>query len=142
MTSYKYHQIFAFVLAGLLFFFNYKYNLFSFNSEQIVITPLILLIYSILPDIDTPVGKLRKTFTPAILLIIVITILLKLYFISLIAALLLLALSILKHRGRVHSLTAALAFSLPLLYYDMFYFVFALIGYSSHLLLDGKIKVI
>lgn len=142
MSSYKTHQIFALLLVVLLLFLSYKYDLFSFTTKQVVIACLIVLVYSILPDIDTPSGKLRRIFTPAILFLALIAIIIQLYFVALIAVLVLLFLSFLKHRGRLHSLAAALAFSLPLMYYDIFFCIFALIGYISHLVLDKQMKLV
>lgn len=129
-------------MVALLLFLSYKYDLFSFTTKQVVIACFIVLIYSILPDIDTPSGKLRRIFTPAILILALISIILQLYFVALIAVSVLLFLSFLKHRGKLHSLAAALVFSLPLMYYDTFFCIFALIGYFSHLVLDKQMKLI
>jgi len=79
---------------------------------------VIILVFSILPDVDHPNSKIVRKFP--LLAFISIPI-------NLIAG----------HRGAVHSLLFAFIFSVPLLLIDnKIYFLAAFLSYNSHLLMD------
>jgi hypothetical protein len=105
------------------------------------------LVYAIFPDLDAPSSKIRK-FVSRILLLLLLVMLagyvagildtMAIYASIIVAGVLLFLWSV-RHRGPFHSIFFALLFSLPLLLLGRTYAIFALFGYLSHLLLDGKL---
>ena len=90
-------------------------------------------IYSLLADIDSRSSKIRQAVVMSDERMHVVRAAFLLTF--------LLTLYILKHRGRTHSISAAVLLSVPAYLVAPHYAAFALCGYISHLVLDGIIKL-
>ena len=142
MAGYKWHIIFGVLFAGLFVYISYKYKIFNLTFLEIISAAPILLIYSILPDIDVSSSKISSLFRVVGLSIILVAILFDLKILAISIASILLILQFVKHRKFIHTVTAGVIFSLPLLYFNFIIALFAFIGYSSHLLIDRQVKFI
>jgi len=132
-------------------------NWFKFSFVSVLVMAGIILVYSILPDMDHESGTItwwfigtatfgvlfgvfemifNKNYIPALNVFIFSALLLVLTFV---------ATNFLEHRGIIHSVPAGIIFTVPLwfLFYDISYCILAYINFHSHLLGDGylfKIK--
>jgi len=123
-------------------------NKFKFENILKILIPSILIgiFYSILPDIDLPSSKLRRKISKFFLTIILICLITficlihdtKLLFIAIILTLFLYILWFSKHRGIFHSIGMGIFLSLPLYLIHPYFFIFAFLGFFTHLLVDGK----
>ena len=102
----------------------------------------ILFIYSILPDIDVSSSKISHIFRIIGLSIVLVAIFFDLKILAISIAGILLILQFVKHRKFIHTVTAGILFSLPLVYFSHIIALFAFVGYSSHLLIDKQVKFI
>ena len=141
MSGYKEHIIFGIALAGLAAYYLTGYGSFEYTPVQALALFLVVLVYSILPDLDSPSSKIRKLIQTLGLasLLILIYFNLKLYLV--VVCVFLLAVQFLTHRRFMHSIAAGVILSLPLAYFDYFLALFAFAAYLSHLLLDGEVKL-
>lgn len=121
------------MLNTIIDFFNYSY---------IIIFPLflIVLLYGLLPDIDTTESKLGKAYLIFSLLVLTYTILVEMKILSLIILAILGFFVTIRHRGFTHTVVGGIIFAIPLLWVGIDYFIVALLSYFSHLIADGKIK--
>lgn len=140
MVGYKGHILIGLIFGGIFGFLNYKYNIFNLTLIEIISSIFVIIIYSILADIDIASSKIRHISQVVGLTIIIIAILFNLKLISLSLAIILLILQFAKHRKFIHSITAGIIFSLPLIYFSYIISIFAFIAYISHLIVDGKVK--
>lgn len=146
MSSYEKH-IFGylfFVIIALLFL-SYFSSL-TMNLEILTLGSILGLFYTLLPDIDLPHSKLRgiieKLFLAAILCSLLAYLYLKdisLIYLSLGLVIFLYFLWFSKHRQIFHSPLLGTLLSLPWYFLSPFFFAFALFGFLSHLLIDGKL---
>lgn len=137
MSSYRSH-----VLFYLIILFSLGY-LLSFSPMLLITGSIIGAIYSLVPDLDTPRSKLGSLAERALALFLMSALIgyylfRDVQFIAASSILLLLLFCVLfsKHRGRLHSLPAGFLMSLPLFVLMKELFVFAFLGYLSHLFLD------
>ena len=147
------HILFGIVLACLVVYLiqKFKTGFFNFSLISLLLMGLIVIFYSILPDIDHKgssithiffgigilgsiiglVGLLVKTdfFNPTILLIFSIIFLVFTYISS----------NFMKHRGIIHSIPIGLIASIPLffLFHNFSYCILAYVSWHSHLIGDG-----
>lgn len=142
MVGYKWHIIFGLMFAGLFVYISYKYKIFNLTLLEIISAAPILLIYSILPDMDISSSKISSLFRIIGLSIILAAVLLDLKILVISIASILLILQFVKHRKFIHTIVAGAIFSLPLLYFNYVIAILAFIGYFSHLLIDGQVKLI
>ncbi len=142
MPSYKLHILFAIIFSSIITYILYKYNIYNLTTKELIIIAPILFIYSILPDIDISSSKISKIFRIISLLIIIITLYLNIITLAIIITIILLILEFIKHRKFIHTITAAIILSLPLLYFNYVITIAAFIAYLSHLLLDRHVKLI
>jgi energy-converting hydrogenase Eha subunit A len=132
-SNYKIH-VFASIIAFIITFFVLTF--FNIKTNYIYLFSIII-VYGLLPDIDTHKSKIWKIiFT----LLIIISILLWSYIFVLILLLCLLLTLIIKHRGFTHTFLSSIIFSLPLLYIGLDLFIGCIISYNLHLIIDGHIK--
>ncbi|MBI4639902.1 MAG: metal-dependent hydrolase [Candidatus Tectomicrobia bacterium] len=148
MPSYKGH-----LLGGSLAFVVFLLTALTWyalpDHRQIPTLLLICLLAALWPDVDIK-SKAQALFYKAFLVIDLLLIAEHYYkeaaFLGLFAMLPIVG----KHRGWTHSLWAAFLLPIPLLFFPMFtsmdpvssgipYYLAALVGYLSHLLLDGKL---
>jgi membrane-bound metal-dependent hydrolase YbcI (DUF457 family) len=148
------HIIFAFLLCFgfILLAGAFGWDWFNFSAKSVVIMCLIILLYSLLPDIDhknstvtwwfigfSIIGLIwgllvlimRQNYNRGLLLIgISIVFLLAIYFCT----------NYFKHRGIIHSILIGILVSIPLYFIFFFEVQYAIIGFVawySHLLADG-----
>jgi inner membrane protein len=148
MGGYRAHIFFYAVFSGLMVYGMNYYSLSVFDGFSLIAALIVGLAYSLLPDIDAPSSKARRFISKAVLLIVSALLfaylvfggqLLVIFALPLVLFLLILWFS--RHRGRFHTITAGAIMSLPLLLYSEIFFVFALLGYASHLVADGKLSL-
>jgi len=146
MPGYKGHIIggiaIGIVLILILFYINSKFNLFELSIVNLLAIIPVIMIYSILPDVDISSSKIREWTLSVGLTIIFFTILFDLKLIAVLFTAILFSLQFTKHRKFFHSITAGLIFSLPLVYFHYSIAIFAFIGYLSHLILDKEVNLI
>ena len=128
--------------------------LFYFIGEDLLDVKLFLsvpliIIYYLLPDIDSPGSKISRIIYGIIISSVAICGFI--YFITdnsffivlmFIIALFGVSMLFLGHRGITHSLVCAVIFSLPIIFISKWVAIFCFIGYLSHLVIDGEIKLI
>ena len=134
------------LFATLIFTFIYVLlsNIMEIEIEKVLIAFFIFLIYTLLPDIDKNNSWIRKQLDKIILLLLVVFVVISIVNTDktalLIAAVLLIAeiiLTVIKHRGFVHSFAFGLMAASPLLFLDPVYFVAGFLGVVVHLIADG-----
>lgn len=142
MSGYKRHQMFGLLLVYLVIILQSYYN--DFGLKLFALALPITLFYSILPDIDTSASKARKIVFTLLLLAL-------LYSMNngggvwsnIIVFLMLIVIWLLSHRGFTHSLACSILLSLPVGYFmGIVYGLVAWIAYTSHLILDKKMRLI
>jgi len=139
-------------LAIILLINHYWMNFLSLswsNWYYILIYAPLILMYFILPDVDTPSSKIRYIVTVVLLGLIIYFFYMENKFNGITTALFLFGIWILPsvpgfgHRGFFHSLLFAILLSIPIwLILSLELAVICFIAYFSHLLFDGCVKVI
>ncbi len=130
-------------IAGVLFTLIYYLVSFYYplRPEFFIISLIICLIYALIPDLDKNNSWIKKKLD--IIIFYSILVLGVFYFVNhdviypiilLIGVELILLLT--KHRGFLHSFTFAVLIASPILLINRIYFVAAMIGILSHLLMD------
>ena len=140
--NYKQHIGYYIILTIIILFFLNYYDHIQI-TQYIIIGFLIGIIYTLLPDLDIPTSKIRK-YTSIIGLLVIIGISLYSTYVKTTEYLYLIVLTALflgflwftKHRGLLHSPVMGIIFILPLVYLSHIYVIFALWGYTLHLILD------
>ncbi len=142
MGGYKTHigayVGFIFFLLGVLYYF------FGFMPlpETLLVGFVVGLLYSVFPDIDARKSKIRGLFVLAFLFFFVFFLFYSDIVFGVVAGVLgfFLAASMWSgHRGFFHTLSAAVLFSVPLYFVDPYFFLFAFMGFLTHLAVDGKL---
>ncbi|MBI5390247.1 metal-dependent hydrolase [Candidatus Woesearchaeota archaeon] len=136
MPSAITHQIFALMVALPFCLLFYWFHVLAFDLSTILQVICIILTFSIMPDMDLGSSTIRKIFLPLALGLLLSFLILGQIMPALIICLILIAVHFLRHRGFLHSLPAALLFSIPLLMYQWTFALFAFVSYFSHLLID------
>jgi len=137
---YKGHIFFSIVIFFLLVFLS-RILEFSYGYLDLILLFLITILYGLLPDIDTIRSKIGRIYYFVSLILIVLCFLFSYYFLGIILVIISLYLMLVKHRGFIHTITASLLFSLPLLFVGKVFFIFAFISYTGHLIVDKHIKL-
>lgn len=142
MASYKAHilcyGIFIFIMLAIL---NY------YHESRIPITTLLIgisvgILYSILPDIDAKMSKIRQLVFLLSVLCFISYLVYPKFIIGLIAvvfAFFLLTTIFVEHRGFFHTIIAGVLFSIPLFLIDPWFSFFGFFGFLIHLAVDGKL---
>ena len=143
--NWKKHLLFGALIFLLINFF-YFYNSVPFNYFDFIVGISIIMVYSILPDIDHPLSNITWIFILSSILMTLLYFLennfLFIYLgISLLIFIFLTA-KVCKHRGRIHSIIVGVLFSMPLYFIGINFFFYGFIGYLSHLILDKEIKIL
>ncbi len=145
MSDYKKHVLAYVFIAALIFAVLFFYRAVPLTVQTFLPAFLIGLFYTFLPDVDIPSSKLRVTLTKLSLAVILCCLSvyafylkdMKLVFLSIGLTAFLYVLEFAKHRGIFHSVVAGLLLSAPLYFVNLYFFVFAIIGFLMHLLVDG-----
>ena len=141
MAGYKWHILFGAVFAGVVGYIINKFNLLTLPAGYAILSVPIIFIYSMLPDIDIASSRIRKTVTTTGILFLLAAILSEIKWLSASIALVLLTFQFVKHRRFTHTIPAAVLFSMPWIMISYMIALSAFLGYLSHLILDGKIKL-
>ncbi|MDD4049377.1 MAG: metal-dependent hydrolase [Candidatus ainarchaeum sp.] len=119
-------------------------NLMELEIEKILIAYFIFIVYTLLPDIDKNNSWIRKQLDKIIILLLIfftgISIINNDQTALIIAGILLLLeiiLTVIKHRGPLHSFTFGILTASPLLFLDPVYFFAGFLGVVVHLLADS-----
>ena len=146
MPSYKAHIFGYLVTMGIILLLMNRILNFNISINMLIFGNIIGIIYSILPDIDTPSSKMRKILGRLFLAASIVCLLafvflrrMELIYIPLILILFLYMLWFSRHRGLFHTSIVGILLSLPLYLIDLYYVGFALIGFFSHLILDNEV---
>lgn len=149
MSGYILHILAYWINCFVLVAGMHEFGVALPGFESLVFCAFLGTIYTVLPDIDTPSSKARKTAEKITLIIIVLLLtgyLLTqnqyMIYLSIALAAILFFLWNTKHRGFFHTLPAALLFSLPLAFFDFWTSVFAFMGYFCHLIVDKAASAI
>ena len=141
--NYKQHILVGLVFSIISLFIMSRYFSVNIAIQDILVSLLICICYSILPDVDTPASKARQGVTIGLGV-------LGLYFLlnsKIILASVLSMVSLLliwmmdfvfnvKHRGVFHTVPFAFLLSVPIMFLGIPVFIIAFISYLSHLLAD------
>lgn len=144
MPSYKTHQLFGFGLSFFLILLsgNFHMGLIPSDTMQFIIAIGVVLFYSILADMDIGTSVSRKILLGGGLLLIIYCFLARNAALGIVtSAVLLMMTFLLTHRGRTHTIAAAVVLSLPLWYISWQVMVLGLVAYLSHLFIDGEMKL-
>jgi hypothetical protein len=149
----KGHIILAFILSFLFIYLTIYlgFNLFEFTWKSITLVSLIIVFYSLLPDIDHKNSTITWWFFGIGFLGLAIGIfelifniqkinpILVLVFSTLFLVFTFLSANLFEHRGIIHTVWVGVLASCPLLliFHSFFYFLLAYIAWHSHLLGDG-----
>ncbi|MCX6695401.1 MAG: metal-dependent hydrolase [Candidatus Altiarchaeota archaeon] len=147
MSGYRTHFVIYGASALGLTYLLFRTGYISGVNPELVLAFILGLLYSILPDIDTPASKTREYVSKLLLASVMLCLLsytfvepnLKLLYLSFAIAVFLYLLWFTKHRGIFHTIYAGLFLSLPLYLISPIYALYAFTGFASHLLADGKL---
>ena len=140
MPGYKTHLGIGFVFLLIVLLIS-KFNL----NDLFYLVP-IMVVYSLLPDIDLGNSKIGRSVRMMLSVLALVLVVLSFYFSAKFQAYALLCLSLLlllqfvRHRKFTHTIRSALLFSLPIIVLGLDFFIFAFLNYFFHLLFDKQIK--
>jgi len=139
MPGYKKHlSIGSIVFAGLSALILYM-GLMPITS--LLIAAPLFLIYTLLPDVDTPASKIRKAVEVTILItIIVLLVAFEQTKIPIVLIIILIVFWFSKHRGAFHSILTGFPLALPVILYDTNIGILCYIGFLTHLIADKLFK--
>ena len=133
------HIFIAAVFFTLIYYIISVY--YPLKAEYYIISLIICLIYALIPDLDKGDSWIKKKLDIVILYCIIILGLF--YFVNrdvMYPILLLIGIEVIllftKHRGFLHSFAFAVLIASPMLLVSWVYFVAAILGVLSHLLMD------
>lgn len=143
MSSYKFHILGYIALATLLLMV-FSYYKIGLEEDLLILGNLTGILYSILPDVDTPSSKIRMLVNRISLVLIfsslvayiVLNSLIFIY-ISIIFTVLILSLCFVRHRGIFHTIWAGFILSIPLYIINPYLVIFAILGFLSHIAVDS-----
>ena len=131
--KYYTHILFGFVLA-ILMYLAVIYLDISITFDYLVVV-VIVIIYSILPDIDIKKSKIRKIMMPILIFLVLLFYYTEQYLVMLFVLLVIAFIYSLKHRTLTHTIMFGILVSLPW-YQNIVYMLLAFVSYLSHILLD------
>lgn len=147
MPNWKVHLWIGCFFAGAAAITNFftQWLAIDWSQSALLVIPIVLM-YSLLPDVDIKTSKIFIVIYSVLTFTTALTILLAVIFqyygvlwIGLISIGILCGLAFTSHRGHTHSIVAMILFSLPILYFGWTAFGFALIAYLSHLVADAVV---
>jgi hypothetical protein len=145
MPNYKTH-LFVGTIFSLLFttiFIYFFKDVVSLSDSKLLFAPLVVWLYSNIPDLDHHMGRLRKFMFLLVFIVLACSMLIistigtqKFIFIMTIIGLSGFFLYKMKHRGLMHSYLFAMVIALPLLFLHWFLYLIGFVAMSSHILVD------
>lgn len=149
MVDWKTHIIFGVVFTTIIYMILRFFTSIQVKDVYYLLFLPLIIIYTLLPDVDIEGSIIRKFIDTLIFFIIIGSILIffltennTYLFLSIVVSLIGLCLFLLKHRGSVHSLIGSILFAAPILFIDTFLACLCMIAFLSHLLIDGEFKVL
>jgi len=136
MSNYKTHIAFGLLLTLSLYFLLFKFGYESLSLMELLTITIITVIYAILPDIDVKTSKAYNILLFASLFLIILFAVEEEYLYTILITLILLTVSLLRHRGITHTVWFGLLISLPLVLIGRLYPIYGFLAYTSHLFLD------
>ena len=135
--DWKHHLMIGCGLIGLLVYLSFYKQIVSLDIMQILLLIPLILVYSLVPDLDAPASKIRYFFWIFGIIAFGILAYLKeeklIYF--LIAAMIFITLT--KHRGIMHTFMMGIVFSVPFYFtFGITFSLFLLAAYTLHLVVD------
>jgi len=129
---------FLILILAVVFYLN---DLIDLGSLLISIP--IILIFSVLADVDSYSSKIRTLILVSGLILIFLTIYLDVYSGAYLLIGILIFLALQRHRGFLHTVIAALIFSIPIFLILGFYIsLLSFSAYSLHLIIDKILKFV
>jgi len=141
-SGYKIHIIFGVIITALFFYLVRNQDFFKMSDLELVLSLPVVLLYSVLPDVDLANSKVRGILIVTGLFVALISILAEFNMLAIALLVVMILMQFLEHRKFIHSMVAGVIFSLPFIFYSFPLTIFAFISYLSHLLLDGEVKLI
>jgi membrane-bound metal-dependent hydrolase YbcI (DUF457 family) len=146
MPDYKTHLVFGFLFVILIFIIFSISTLFDTEWLMISFYIPVIIVFSLLPDLDSGKSIIRRATISLLLLLLVVSILVY-YFLKELDYLIPIVLIILiiliifstKHRGLMHNVVTGLILALPLVVVDWRVALVAFLAYFSHLVLDLQV---
>lgn len=143
MASFVGHLLGAVIFFLIFTYILTAYNLIDVSTSSWLLCFMVFMTYSLLPDIDTPNSYVSKAVTSQ-LAVLAMVLFGYFYFtgddrgaiVVLFTLLLLLIIILSRHRRFFHSPLAGLLLASPLFFWDGNMFVFGLLGYNTHLIID------
>lgn len=135
----KTHVMIGLGVLAVLYYFNltYKWIEVPVDNKSIITLGIVAIIFSMLPDIDSPTSTISKYATIGLGGIILYSFYVPEYRdYGIIAVIVLVLLRIVGHRKIIHSVLFALIISSPLLYLGKIYFIVGVVAYISHIVSD------
>lgn len=139
MTDWKHHLLFGFIFVGMFSYLYMKYwqnNFLPLTTWSVLVTISIVLIYSLLPDVDADSSIINKFVNSVLVVVAIILIISKIYWAAILSVVMIFILEWVKHRGFFHSVITGVFLSAGLYFLHPFYAIVALIAYTGHLLMD------
>jgi len=110
---------------------------FEYNLQNVGLLLAIVVVSSLLPDLDTPISIISKCIRIIIILIVIYFIIVANYVYAIISLSILLIFHLLTHRGPLHRFFIGGLLSIPVFYFlGTVYGIGFLVGYFSHLIVD------
>jgi len=145
MSGYRMHLV-VYALAAFAATYLLARLGYFLDFRVLGVSMLVGLCYTLLPDIDVPSSRMREVVSKVLLAAALLCMLAFIFwgrgivmaYAALGIVVFLYLLWFTKHRGIFHTVYAGLVLSLPLWLLSPFYCLYAFVGFSSHLLSDGK----
>jgi len=147
MPGHRTHEMIGYVMsiAFTLLLFGTTFQGVQW-AWSLLLSPVVILVYATLPDLDHPMSRLRKRYHQVMFGLMLLGGFLAVFFeafiiLAVLAILGFLGLLLLrmKHRGPLHSYWFIAALSAPLLAVHWYLFMLALISGWSHIFLDRTV---
>lgn len=141
MAGYIIHSIVGLITGAVCFFLLNVLDFIEPTKTNILIAILYCIAYSLLPDIDYKNSIMKTTMRFFLISLIALYIFLHEGYFVVVLVFILLFPSLFRHRGFIHSITAGVLFSLPLLFIGWQFCIIGFFSFLSHLMVDGKVRV-
>jgi len=136
--KYYTHMLFGMILAFFAYFVMLYLDLIG--EFDMLFAICLVIIYSILPDIDIRKSKIRRFVMPILIFLVLLMYYIQNFLVMLSLLVLIAFIYMLKHRTFTHTIFFAVLVSLPL--QNLVYIILGFVAYLSHLILDRHVKMI
>jgi len=136
MSGYRMHLLFYLASLAAAAYFLAGRGFIGAPYEGLFEAAFVGAVYSILPDVDSPSSRIRSVVNLVLLAVAAASLIFGDAYVSVAAMALLALIWFTRHRGAMHGLVAAVALSAPFMVLGPAFFLAALWGYVSHIVLD------